>query len=757
MPRNLTNKQNILTLVKFRYIIKLSSEKGTIIMKATKRLLAAILSIVMMICAVPFSVGAEDTLTTADGFEYTVDTEKGEVTITGYTGDETDLVIPSEIDGYPVKAIGNNAFENGSFEKVTLEGNVETIGNFAFDSCASLKAVELCHGVVYIGEGAFAFCRKLESLSFTYSVKELGWRALYSIHNVGDSFSIYYLGTAKQWNKIILNGNDGYFYPAPTIYYVQDVYCENGVEYTVDTETLEATVTGQTTTEETVEILSEIEGFPVKYIGKAAFQDNSYIKSIYVPENIEVIESSAFSGCTNLENVYVENVKSIGDSAFGNCESLKSVNIGNVEKMGYGVFSDCTSLTCVEISGLKALPAQTFINCSLLSTVILPEGLLEIGGSAFAHCSSLESIDIPSTVTVINDYAFYECTGLKSIKLPNVLTVNKAVFGGCKSLESINIPISVDMIGDRAFESCESLKEITVPGLVKSIGAGAFAGCTSLSVVNIVSPLGIESIGMYAFSNCSSLERFTVARTVTAVGDSAFAGCEGLLEIDYHGTKADWKKIVFGEGNELFLSLPIKYHSAANNKGMTFEYDRQNLTATLVKFETTVTTSLEIPAEINGYKVTKIGMGCVKINNRLKEVIIPDTVTEIGEGAFYYGSCLEKITIPASVKKIGKGAFMYPIDDAIYYTGTEEEWNDIEIDERDNYGLLKSKVVFIKNGDANKDGKLNAVDANLMKRYLAGQVDAYAICLEYADLNGDGAITAVDSLLIKRKLAGAEA
>ena len=100
---------------------------------------------------------------------------------------------------------------------------------------------------------------------------------------------------------------------------------------------------------------------------------------------------------------------------------------------------------------------------------------------------------------------------------------------------------------------------------------------------------------------------------------------------------------------------------------------------------------------------------------------------------------------------------MYPIDDAIYYTGTEEEWNDIEIDERDNYGLLKSKVVFIKNGDANKDGKLNAVDANLMKRYLAGQVDAYAICLEYADLNGDGAITAVDSLLIKRKLAGAEA
>jgi len=424
--------------------------------------------------------------------------------------------------------------------------------------------------------------------------------------------------------------------------------------------------------------------------------------------------------------------------------------------MGYGVFSDCTSLTCVEISELKALPAQTFINCSLLSTIILPEGLLEIGGSAFAHCSSLESIDIPSTVTVINDYAFYECTGLKIIKLPNVLTVNKAVFGGCKSLESINIPISVDMIGDRAFESCESLKEITVPGLVKSIGAGAFAGCTSLSVVNIVSPLGIESIGMYAFSNCSSLERFTVARTVTAVGDSAFAGCEGLLEIDYHGTKADWKKIVFGEGNELFLSLPIKYHTAANNNGMTFEYDRQNLTATLVKFEGSVTTVLEIPSEIYGYKITKIGMGCVTINNRLKEIIIPETVTEIGKGAFD-DAYLEKVTIYAGLKKIGPDAFNYRILKTIYFEGTEEDWNSIDIEFEGFNTLDTSKVVFIKNGDANKDGKLNAVDANLMKRYLAGQVDADAICLEYADLNGDGAITAVDSLLIKRKLAGAEA
>jgi len=296
-------------------------------MKTTKRLLAAILSVVMIICAVPFSSGAEDVLVTADGFEYTVDENKGEVTVTGYTGDETELVIPAEIDGYPVKAIGNNAFEYCSFEKVTLEGNVETIGNFAFDSCGSLKVIELCHGVVYIGEGAFAFCRKLESLSFTYSVKEIGWRAFYAMGS--EDTEISFVGIEAQWNSIKLNGNDGY-YPAPTLVFVQDICIENGVEYTVSTVTQEATVTGYTGEVENIEIASEIKGYPVKYIGREAFKDNSTVKTVVIPESIIEIGTGAFSGCANLENVYVENIKSIGDSAFGNCESLKSVYIGNV-------------------------------------------------------------------------------------------------------------------------------------------------------------------------------------------------------------------------------------------------------------------------------------------------------------------------------------------------------------------------------------------------------------------------------------------
>ncbi len=721
-------------------------------MKATKRLLAAILSIVMIICALPISSGAEDAPVTADGFEYTVDENKGEVTITGYTGNDTTLTIPAEIEGYPVKAIGDNAFEAGSFEIVTLEGNIETIGAFAFDSCKLLRTLRLCHGVTYIGEGAFAFCRGLESLSFTYSVKEIGWRAFYSMGS--EDTEISFVGTKAQWNSIKLNGNDGY-YPAPTLVFVQDICCENGVEYTVSTETQEATVTGYTGEVENIEIAPEINGYPVKHIAEGAFKGNNTVKSVIISENITDIGNSAFAGCANLEGVHIEKVNTIPENAFCDCTSLESVYIGSVESIGYGSFSNCAGLISVEIKdGLRRIDQMAFYECSRLSSVILPEGLLEIGGSAFANCTSLENIYIPATVTIIDDYAFYGCTSLKDIKLPNILTINKAVFSECVSLENIEIPISVDVIDDRAFESCSSLKKITIPGLVTSIGAGAFADCSSLALVNVVSPLGIESIGMYAFSNCSVLKRFTIARTVTSVGDSAFAGCEGLEEIDYHGTKAEWKKISFGEGNELFMSLPVKYHAAANNKGMTFEFDRKNLTATLVKFETSVTTVLEIPSEIYGYKVTKIGGGCVTVNNRLKEVIIPDTVIEIGKDAFdHCSSTLKKATLYEGLEKIDAGAFYFRNLETIYFVGSEEEWNSIEIVFKGFDTLDESKIVFLGNGDIDDDGDVSPADSLLFKKLLSRVISEDGIRQDRADLNGDGDINAKDQLLLRKKLA----
>ena len=55
-----------------------------------------------------------------------------------------------------------------------------------------------------------------------------------------------------------------------------------------------------------------------------------------------------------------------------------------------------------------------------------------------------------------------------------------------------------------------------------SVGAEAFAGCTSLSTVNLGNA---TEIGYGAFANCSSLLNITIPASVKAIIDSAFNGC----------------------------------------------------------------------------------------------------------------------------------------------------------------------------------------------------------------------------------------
>ena len=82
--------------------------------------------------AAPISAGTYGDLT----YEITY----GEVTITDCSGSATgEMIIPSEIEGYPVTSIGDYAFSScDSLTSVTITNSVTSIGNRAFDSCDKL-------------------------------------------------------------------------------------------------------------------------------------------------------------------------------------------------------------------------------------------------------------------------------------------------------------------------------------------------------------------------------------------------------------------------------------------------------------------------------------------------------------------------------------------------------------------------------------------------------------------------------------------
>ena len=87
-------------------------------------------------------------------FLYTV--ENGEATITGYTGDEAHIVIPSAIDGHTVTKIAEKAFSSETLKSVIITNGIIKIDWFAFEGCTSLESITIPSSVTSIGYSAFA-------------------------------------------------------------------------------------------------------------------------------------------------------------------------------------------------------------------------------------------------------------------------------------------------------------------------------------------------------------------------------------------------------------------------------------------------------------------------------------------------------------------------------------------------------------------------------------------------------------------------
>jgi len=224
-------------------------------------------------------------------------------------------------------------------------------------------------------------------------------------------------------------------------------------------------------------------------------------------------------------------------------------------------------------------------------------------------------------------------------------------------------------------------------------------------------------------------------------------------------------------------------------------------------------TEADIPSSINGIPVQFFEQSALSGCKDLKSVTIPDSVTKIGAYAFmnctsltkmefpdsvvslglrsFWGctglteitfpknsqcidaytflgcTSLERITIPVTVNEIRIGAFSgcTGLMD-VYYGGTEEEWNGINIDSTDNEPLFNAIIHFkgeeaagdYVKGDVNADGFVNAKDKAILNRYLAGWegYDKQILSMDAADINKDEKIDAKDKAIFNRYLAGWE-
>ena len=234
-------------------------------------------------------------------------------------------VTPEMIQG--ATKIKDYAFYSSAVKKVPIPNSVKTIGEFAFNKCASLTSIAIPESVTSIGKWAFRECTKLSEVTFAENIQ---------LQAFGDSL---FNGCTRLYEITI---------PASV---------KNAGTYTFSGCTSLSSVTFA-------------EGSLLQSITQGMFQNCSYLYEITVPAGVTSIDAYAFQECPLYEIAIPAGVTQLGAQAFRECTNLYEIIIpASVKTVGYSVFSNCYGLYSVKYEGQPVIGSSMF-NTNMTDTGI---------------------------------------------------------------------------------------------------------------------------------------------------------------------------------------------------------------------------------------------------------------------------------------------------------------------------------------------------------------------------------------------------
>ena len=290
-------------------------------------------------------------------------------------------------------------------------------------------------------------------------------------------------------------------------------------------------------------------------------------------------------------------IEGIRDANYGDCrdDEIPANAMNKKESLVSLVLPDKLKY----ISGASGGNGGAFAECANLSgSLIIPEGVVEIGYAAFADCTSLTgTLSLPSTLKKIGEKKGYT-------------SYWDGAFKNCNFVCELILPEGLEVIGLGSFANCKNLYgEIRLPDGLKEIGDGAFEGCENFTG-DLIIPQGITDIPNNCFNGTWLGGALVLHDGITTIGDSAFAntGLKGELRLP--------------------KNLEVISHSVFYNCDFSGE--------------------LVLPENLY-----TIGDKAFAYNWRLMGVLeIPENVISIGAGAFAKCRSLEGVIFPKGLESI---------------------------------------------------------------------------------------------------------
>ncbi len=646
------------------------------------------------------------------------------VEISGCDASAVSVDIPMIIDGLRVTAIGNGAFKACTeLASVNIPHGITEIGSYAFAECTSLTSIEIPYGITKLNNYTFVNCYALEDISIPESVEELSGGCVFgncdNLNKLVLPKSVYKL--APMSLSFINNLTDLYILNSsmipeedtdlggdtdskPIIHCNPDsnisAYAtENGYEvndftgiygdltYAVIDDYIE--ITGCSDDAVSVDIPSEIEGFPVKVIGDSAFASKS-VSSISLPETITHIKSFAFYRTEFSYITLPDSLEYIGDSVFKQ-SAIKAIDIPDK---------------------VSAIEHDTFRSCPDLFYVTLGNGVVFIGDDSFMY-APIESIELGNSLVYIGNSAFCLCEKLTEIKIPDsVIMIDYGAFMYNAVLQSVDFGNNVQTIKENAFrDSC--IENIDLPDSLKYIEKYAFHGITNLKTIKTGN--GLETIPEYVFSACEPINSIEIGTNVKRIESCAFNAKvtepietliipENVEYIEEHAFNLDLTNTYIYNPNCVFedssgsISWKEKDHASIihSYKGSTAEayaikYDRgfealdtgelSNVCGEDIRWTLTTDGTMTLSGsgdmfetfwlknDINGCGdafvknfiveegITGLAEAtCVSMED-LESISLPDSLLTLGDHVFQQCTKLDNVVIPGGVKVIPYCAF----------------------------------------------------------------------------------------------------